>query len=404
MSLVSQDSERDQEYMFVDDKLQGTSNIIHGMPVIFYTRVLDDTRNTRAEEVFRRFVNISPSATKEKTQEANRITFKKYGLLPDEYGDQIVSRDDKQIAKEIVENMVEHLKVHTKFLQHKESGVRILFEETLSHTMPYNDVFQMTVSDRLARYLTIITKVKMCSRPKFVHKTTGAFYPIATFGDLKDAFSLMQTGGSNIRPYLVAMYNEVIFPLWSEIEEPRTDKNEDGNVIAREKEKGLRVKEIIEGAKKTLNLTISSKEIHYKYLIPMAELNLINWARSVLKGNEKIYYPADPDSPKVNTLFPDDELKLTVTNKSFYPTKEYLEQSYGFRSKLLLEHGGKKNISDIYRLEDHECNEITISDLIERYFSNPELCFRIGWDELEPVDNLGEGGCTTRLTKTITMF
>ena len=66
MSLISQDGEKDQEYMFVDDKLQGASNIIHGMPTIFYTRVLDDSRNTRSEEIFRRFVNVTPSATKEK--------------------------------------------------------------------------------------------------------------------------------------------------------------------------------------------------------------------------------------------------------------------------------------------------------------------------------------------------
>ena len=77
-----------------------------------------------------------------------------------------------------------------------------------------DDVFQMTVSDRMARYLAIITKVKMSSRPRFVHKVTGAFYPIATFDDLKEAFSMMEMGGSNIRPYLVVMYNEVIFPLY----------------------------------------------------------------------------------------------------------------------------------------------------------------------------------------------
>ena len=398
MSLVSQDSERDQEYLFVDDKIQGTSNIIHGMPVIFYTRVLDDTRNARAEEVFRRFVNVTPNATKEKVKEANRITFKRYGLLPEEYAEQVVSKEDKQRAKDIVENMVEHLKAHTAYLGPKESGIKILFEETLSYTMPCDDVFQMTVSDRLARYLTIITCAKMCSRPRIVHKATNTFYPISTFNDLKEAFILMQTGGSNVRPYLVSMYNEVIFPLWSDIEEPRTDKDESGNVIAKEKEKGLRVKEIIEGAKQSLNLTISSKEIHSKYLIPMAELGLINWAASVLNGREKIYYPADPDSSKVHSLFPDDDLRLTVSDKSFYPTKEYMEQCYGFRSKPLLEHGGKKNIHDIYKLEDHEGNEITVSDLIDKYLSNPELCFKAGWGELKFQD-FRKGVCTTVLTK-----
>lgn len=375
MSLVSQDSERDQEYLFVDDKLQGTSNIIHGMPVIFYTRVLDDTRNARAEEVFRRFVNVTPSATREKVQEANRITFKRYGLMPEEYGDQVVSGTDKLRAKEIVANMVEHLKAHSEYLGPKESGVRILFEETLSHAMPCDDVFQMTVSDRLARYLSIITKVNMCSRPRFVHKATGAFYPVSTFEDLKEAFSLMEMGGSNIRPYLVVMYNEVIYPLYSEMDEPKKDKDSSGNVLDAEKIKALRAQEIIDGAKERLGLTISSKAIHYKYLIPMAELGLINWAKSELKGNEKIYYPSDPDSPKVHSLFPEDDLRLTVNDEAFYPNSKNLEQSYGFRSKLSYKEGGK-NISDIYRLEDPEGTEITLAELIDKYLSNPELCFK----------------------------
>lgn len=390
MSLISQDSDKDQEYIFVDDKLQGKSNIIHGMPVIFYTRVNDDSRNARAEETFRRFVNVTPSATKEKVQEANRITFKRHGLLPEEYDEQVVSKEDKERAKEIVANMGEHLKSHTQYLGPKESGIGILFEETLSHAMPSHDVYQMTVSDRLARYLGIITKAKMGSRPSFVNKITGAFYPIPTFGDLKEAFRLMEIGGSNIRPYLVAMYNDVIYPLYSQIDGPGVDKGKDkyGNeiVIAKENYKGLRVQEIIEGAKEILHLTISAKELYTKYLTPMVELGLINWARSVLKGSEKIYYPADPDSRKVHSLFSDGDLRLKVTDKSFYPTKEVLEQSYGFSSKLSSKPEGKKNIFDIYRLEDHQGKEITLSEIIDRYLFNPELCFKIGWNELEPTD------------------
>jgi hypothetical protein len=295
-----------------------------------------------------------------------------------------LTRTNKE-PKTFIKNMVENLKAHTGYLGPKESGVKILFEETLSHTMPSHDVFQMTVGDRLARYLAIITKVKMGSRPRCVNRTTGGFYPVPTFDDLKQALILMQTGGSNIRPYMVAMYNEVIFPLWADIKEPRVDKDEFGNVLAREKEKGLTVKEIIDGAKEKLNVNISKRDMHYKYLIPMAELNLINWTKSVLKRNEKIYYPADPEARTVHSLFPDGDLRLIVTDKSFYPTKEYLEQCYGFRSKLLLEHGGK-NFSDIYRLEDHEGNEILMSELIYRYLSNPDLCFKVGWAEMDEFD------------------
>jgi hypothetical protein len=36
------------------------------------------------------------------------------------------------------------------------------------------------------RYLAIITKVNMDSRPKIVDTQTGKFYPISTFEDLKE--------------------------------------------------------------------------------------------------------------------------------------------------------------------------------------------------------------------------
>ena len=379
MSLVSQDGDKGQEYMFVNDKLQGKSNIIHGMPVIFCTRVIDDSRNLRAEEVFRRFVNITPNSTKEKIKEANRIISKRYGLLPEEYNDQIVSNDDKQRAIEKVGYMVEHLKKHTEHLKPKESSIRILFEETLSHTMPYDDVFQMTVFDMLARYLTIITKVKMCSRARFVHNTIHAFYPIPTFNDLKQAFGLMETGGSNVRPYLAEMYNEVIFPLYSKIKEPRVDKDGYGNILASEEMKGLKVREITDGAKQTLDLTISTKDIYGKYLTPMVEFGLINWTKSLISGREKIYYPVDEEATRVHYLFPDDDMRLIVRDKYFYPSKDVLEQSYGSRSKQSCNEGGKKNIFDIYKLEDHEGKEITVSELIDRYLSNPEICFKKGW-------------------------
>ena len=253
---------------------------------------------------------------------------KRYGLLPERYGDQVVSKDDKQRAKMIVGDIVDLLKSHTAHLGVKESGVRILFEETLSHAMPSDDVFQMTVSDRMARYLAIITKVKMSSRAKFVHRKTGAFYPIATYGDLKEAFSLMEMGGSNIRPYLVVMYNEVIYPLYSQIDEPRTDKDENGNVIARERYKGLRVQEIIEGSKEILG-SISAKEMYNKYLTPMVELSLLNWQKSIIKGSEKIFMPSNIEASKVFSMFPDTkDLKLEVSDKAYWPSKESIEQSY----------------------------------------------------------------------------
>ena len=63
-----------------------------------------------------------------------------------------------------------------------------------------------------------------------------------------------------------------------------------------------------------------------------------------------------------------------------------IEQDYGLNSILMVQQGGSKNIFDIYRLEDHEGNEITISQLIDKYLSDPETCFKVGWDDLEASD------------------
>ena len=72
-------------------------------------------------------------------------------------------------------------------------------------------------------------------------------------------------------------------------------------------------------------------------------------------------------------------MRLVVTDKALYPTKENIEQSYRTRSILSCK-GDVKNIFDIYKLEDHTGNEITISELVDKYLNNPELCFKKGWE------------------------
>lgn len=56
MSILSQDSEN-AEYLYTDkNKMEAVKNVVIGMPVFIYTRVIDDTKNPRTEEVFRRQV------------------------------------------------------------------------------------------------------------------------------------------------------------------------------------------------------------------------------------------------------------------------------------------------------------------------------------------------------------
>ena len=85
MTLISQDSERDQEYIFTElsgkGKFGAKENILHGMPLIFTTRVIDDTENKRFAEKNRRLVNINPNVSEQKIRAANALLVKKCGLL-----------------------------------------------------------------------------------------------------------------------------------------------------------------------------------------------------------------------------------------------------------------------------------------------------------------------------------
>ena len=69
MSLMSQDSRKDQEYLFTDKTPSGrsesTANILRGMPVIFSAQVVDDTDNKRFSEKNRRSILVTPNTSAE---------------------------------------------------------------------------------------------------------------------------------------------------------------------------------------------------------------------------------------------------------------------------------------------------------------------------------------------------
>ena len=95
----------------------------------------------------------------------------RYGLVNEEYDIQVVNSADKERAKEIVSIMVEKLIDHSKLLAPKESGVKICFAESVAcgiHKGQDIGEWGMTVMDITMRYLAIITKVNMDSRPKIL--------------------------------------------------------------------------------------------------------------------------------------------------------------------------------------------------------------------------------------------
>lgn len=173
MSLISQDTSKDQLYEFTDKqasgKLGSSKNRLRGTPAIFTTQVIDDTRQLRYQEKNRRFIHVTPDTSSEKIASAKRLMGKRYGLLPEEYNEQVVDSADRERADEIVSLLVDKLIDHSKLFKPKESGIKIPFEESISHGIGGNETeWSMTVMDRLMRYLVIVTKANMDSRPRIM--------------------------------------------------------------------------------------------------------------------------------------------------------------------------------------------------------------------------------------------
>jgi hypothetical protein len=70
MALMSQDFPGDQKYEFAEKsssgKLGRRVNRLRGMPVLFTSRVIDDTRASRFSEKNRRFINVNPATSSKK--------------------------------------------------------------------------------------------------------------------------------------------------------------------------------------------------------------------------------------------------------------------------------------------------------------------------------------------------
>jgi hypothetical protein len=143
-------------------------------------------------------------------------------------------------------------------------------------------------------------------RPRFVHRKTGAFYPISLFPDLKETYELMESAGGNVRSYQAIFYNTVLVPFCDIMDKPGEDVSVDDNarpvVIAKQSRKGRTVPELIEQTKLILGFTPSRSEMHNKYLTPMIILGLINWEKSVKKRSEHIYFAADEDAKQVYSV------------------------------------------------------------------------------------------------------
>jgi hypothetical protein len=394
MSMISQDS-NDQLYEFSDKsstgKIGSKINRLRGTPTVFNTQVIDDTRQVRYQEKNRRLIHVIPNTSTEKIHTAMGLIGQRYGLVNEEYDIQVVSSADKERAKEIVSILTDKLIDHSKLLGPKESGVKISFTNSIVHGIHKGEPigeWGMTVMDRVMRYLTIITKVNMDSRPRIIDTKTGKFYPISTFEDLREALDLMGTASSMLRPYVAHWYNTVFLLAFKELpDEPHKVTKEiigqDGEkqqiTIMQETEIGLTSKELAQKTYEIMNIPISVDGVRKQYLYPLSNMGVINMTRSVINRSENLYSPVE-DS--VFSLFDNNgDSRLKICDYRLYPTRRILEEEY----RTIVKHDTKEGVENSnfqrYKILDLDGTEITVDQLIDKYLSNPDTCFVKGFTE-----------------------
>lgn len=398
MSLISQDT-NDQLYEFTDKsgvgKLGSKVNRLRGTPTIFNTQVIDDTRQLRYQEKNRRLIHVILDTSSKKIHTAMGLIGRRYGLIDEQYDEQVVSSADKEHAREIVSIMVKKLMEHSKLFGPKKSGVKISFFDSIVHGIhkgKESEEWAMTVMDRTMRYLAIVTKVNMDSRPKIIDTKTGKFYPISTFEDLKETFQLMRMASSMVRPYIANWYNVVFLPSFKELpDEPNKltkeimkDGEKDEIVILRENEVGLTTKELAKKTYEIMKISVNPEQVREQYLYPLREMGIISMTRSVINGRENLCSPVEGSIFSLFDDDSDDDARLKIFDYRLYPSKNLLEQEFRTMCGLAASQGEKndKNNFERYRIEDADGTEITVSELIDNYLSDPETCFIKAYPEL----------------------
>ena len=361
MTLLSQDSPKDQIYAFTDKssgsgKLIQSKNRIRGMPVLFTTQVIDDTDNQRFEEKNRRFIHVTPNTSREKIKEANRLTALKYGHLPDEYDQLVVNREDITKTKQIIRIIIAKLKQHTKHLDPKNTGVKIPFAMSILGSLPDDGrVWQMTVAERLMKYLSMNTKLHLDQRPKPIHKETGAFYPISTFEDLKDTLVLMERAATNMRPYLADWYDRVFLEAFKGLDgKPNEYENDLGIIYEKDNHVGLTTEQLAIKTKEIMQVRKpSTDDIRESYLDPLINLGLVEKSPSVKDNRQNIYFPVeyfgngDANTNNKNNM-------ILVREPELYHSRNLIEESF----RTLIKYPARDTIffdqiTD-YRIEDTE--------------------------------------------------
>jgi hypothetical protein len=405
MPLLSHDR-YEVEYEFVDTNngIKTKSNILRGWPAVIFAQAIDYSHYQRYPEIQRRFIITNPKMSLEKYANAVDLICDKFGLPDFAYQAKVVNDLDKEKVREIIKDIKQKMLEVCIRVEPGKNNVVIPFIDTVKKSLPKQKAFDMTITNRLGGFLSLLPLVNIDKRPRLVvkKKDEPSFLshriPFALFEDLQESTFLMEYA-NGVRPYILEWYNEVFVELYD------SKKHEDSKINSRGEELtenriAVTTKELIDKTFEIQKKKLSTQQILQTYIKPLVNENFIDFIHSEIDKRARIYFPVS-STKEYNKLFILDEMnnfsqqpRMPVEDSTLYPDKQYIISkiqevlSYSSDNDLLIE------------IQNHEGKNITIEELADQYYTNPEDYFEHTGENRD--NNLGIKDLGTHVGSTIT--
>ena len=398
MPLLSHDK-YEVEYEYADKTHNGIktkSNVLRGWPAVIFAQAIDYSHYQRYPEIQRRFIITNPKMTTQKYEQAIDLISDKYGLPDFAYQEKIVSDSDKDKVREIIAGIIQKIREVCDRIALGKNNVTIPFSDTLKELLPKQQAFDMTTANRFFGFLTLLAIIRIDKRPRIITRKKGdpivQTNPFALFEDLVESIYLMQYA-NGVRPYILEWYNEVFLPAYNSKTEPESKINSRGEPVT-ESIIALTSANLIDKTFEIYKKKLSTKQILQVYINPLVNENYVDFITSEVDKRAHLYYPVlsvtqatTTTTTKYSKLFLSSErnnisqnTKIIVKDSSLYPDKQYLNS----KIQQVLRYSSHKDF--IVEIKNHEGKEITVEELVDQYYNNPERYFQLDND-----DNGNEG-------------
>jgi hypothetical protein len=395
MSLLSHDH-HEVEYHFVDNfnGIRTKTNVLRGFPTVIFTAAIDYSKYQRYSEIQRRFIVTNPKMTAQKYKESIELIGAKNGLPDFVYDATVVSESEKNQAREIIKELKEKIKHVSERNNFGSPNVFIPFRESVEKSLPTEQASDMTTAQRLYNYMKLLALVNIDQRPRLVTRSEGNSImktcPFATFEDLQESVYLMEYS-NGVRPYVLEWFNEIFLV---EFNDKRDIDNNDGNVI------GITTKDLVDATFRIKGRKFSTQQIYENYVLPLVNAGYIDKVENKKDKRSYLFYPVLNGKQKklfdlTETNNFSQQKTINVVDYTTFPDRNYLIS----KIKGVLKYSFEKH--KITKLENHEGREITVEELADQYYKDPDKYFEANGENATPPSS-SDGGAARAITVSVT--